>query len=276
MKNRCELRWPRLASIMDVAVAVAPNAVIIRTVDLGGDKLMPELFTEPEPNPFLGWRGIRVCLQEPDIFRPQLRAILRASARGKVGVMFPFVCCVEELREAIAALEEEKQNLKKEGEPFDADIEVGAMIEIPSAALMADELAAEVDFVSIGTNDLVQYTLAVDRVNERVADLFRSADPAVLRLIKHVVEASHRHGIWVGVCGEMAGDLVMTPLMVGLGVDELSVGASQLLSVRRAISRLKVPECQDLVEKISGVASAGEVEELCRALAMEKYPELLS
>lgn len=261
---------------VDVAVAVAPNAVIVRTVDLGGDKLMPDLFTEPEPNPFLGWRGIRVCLQEPDIFRPQLRAILRASARGKVGVMFPFVCGVGELREAIAALEEEKENLKKAGEPFDADIEVGVMIEIPSAALMADELAAEVDFFSIGTNDLVQYTLAVDRVNERITDLFRSADPAVLRLMKHVVEAAHRNGIWVGVCGEMAGDLLMTPLMIGFGVDELSVGASQLLSVRRAISRLKVSECRELVEKISEVASAAEVEELCHTLVMEKYPELIS
>ena len=190
--------------------------------------------------------------------------------------MFPFVCCVAELREAVAALEEEKQNLMDAREPFDKNIEVGAMIEIPSAALMADELAAEVDFFSIGTNDLVQYTLAVDRVNERISDLFNSADPAVLRLIKHVVEAAHRNGIWVGVCGEMAGDLLMTPLMVGFGVDELSVGASQLLSVRRAISRLEVPVCQELVEKISGVASAAEVEDLCRVLVMEKYPELLS
>ncbi|NOX99230.1 MAG: phosphoenolpyruvate--protein phosphotransferase [Verrucomicrobia bacterium] len=261
---------------IDVAMAVAPNAVIIRTVDLGGDKLMPGLFTEPEPNPFLGWRGIRVCLDEPDIFRPQLRSILRASARGKVGVMFPFICCVEEIRNAVAALDEEKENLRKAGEPFDANIEVGAMIEIPSAALMADELAKEVDFFSIGTNDLVQYTLAVDRVNDRVADLFRTSNPAVLRLIKHVVEAAHRNGIWAGVCGEMAGDLMMTPLMVGFGVDELSVGASQLLSVRRAISRLEVPECQQLVEKIGGVASAVEVETLCRDLAMEKYPELIS
>lgn len=261
---------------VDVAVAVAPNAVIIRTVDLGGDKLMPGLMTEVEPNPFLGWRGIRVCLQEPDIFRPQLRSILRASARGKVGVMFPFICCVEELREAIAALEEEKLNLRKAGEPFDDNIEVGAMIEIPSAALMADELAKEVDFFSIGTNDLVQYTLAVDRVNDRVANLFRSANPAVLKLIKHVVEAAHRNGIWAGICGEMAGDLLMTPLMIGYGVDELSVGASQLLSVRRAISRLKVDECQKLVKEIEGLSSASEVEERCRALVMEKYPELVS
>lgn len=261
---------------VDVAVAVAPNAVIIRTVDLGGDKLMPGLLAGPEPNPFLGWRGIRVCLQEPDIFRPQLRAILRASARGKVGVMFPFICCVEELREAIAILEEEKQTLREAKEPFDENIEVGAMIEIPSAALMADELAKEVDFFSIGTNDLVQYTLAVDRVNDRVANLFRPAHPAVLRLIKQVVEAAHRNGIWVGVCGEMAGDLLMTPLMVGFGVDELSVGVSQLLSVRRAISRLEVAECQDLVKEIEASSSAAEVEQRCRALALEKYPELIS
>ncbi|MCF6310884.1 MAG: phosphoenolpyruvate--protein phosphotransferase [Verrucomicrobiales bacterium] len=261
---------------VDVAAAVAPNAVIIRTVDLGGDKLMPGLIPEPEPNPFLGWRGIRVCLQEDDIFRPQLRAILRASARGKVGVMFPFICCVEEIRAAKVALQEEKQNLRDAGEPFDENIEVGAMIEIPSAALMADELAREVDFFSIGTNDLVQYTLAVDRVNDRVADLFRSANPAVLKLIKQVIEAAHRNGIWAGICGEMAGDLLMTPLMIGFGVDELSVGASQLLSVRRAISRLNVPECQDLVKEISGLSSAGEVEQCCRNLVMKKYPELMS
>ncbi len=201
---------------------------------------------------------------------------MRASARGKVGVMFPFICCVEELRDAIAALEEEKINLRKAGEPFDDNIEVGAMIEIPSAALMADELAREVDFFSIGTNDLVQYTLAVDRVNDRVANLFRSANPAVLKLIKHVVEAAHRNGIWAGICGEMAGDLLMTPLMIGYGVDELSVGASQLLSVRRAISRLRVDECQKLVKEIEGLSSASEVEERCRALVMEKYPELVS
>lgn len=261
---------------VEVAAAVAPNSVIIRTVDLGGDKLLPELFPEPQANPFLGWRGIRVCLARDEIFRPQLRAILRASARGKVGVMFPFICCVEELRAANAALEEEKDNLRKAGEPFDADIEVGAMIEIPSAAMMADELAGEVDFFSIGTNDLVQYTLAVDRVNELVSDLFLTAHPAVLRLIKHVVEAAHRNGIWAGVCGEMAGDLLMTPLMLGVGVDELSVGASQVLKVRRAISRLGIPECRELVEKVVRVASAAEVEELCRALAMERYPELIT
>ncbi len=261
---------------VDVAAAVAPHAVIIRTVDLGGDKLFPDLFPEPQPNPFLGWRGIRVCLEREEVFRPQLRAILRASARGKVGVMFPFINCVEELRAAVAALEEEKQNLRGAGVPFNAGIEVGAMIEIPSAALMADELAKEVDFFSIGTNDLVQYTLAVDRVNDLVADLFHSAHPAVLRLIKHVVEAAHHNGIWAGVCGEMAGDLLMTPLMLGVGVDELSVGASQVLRVRRAVSRLGMPECRALVEKVLGVASVAEVEEHCRSLAMERYPELIT
>jgi len=258
-----------------VAEATDPHGVIIRTLDIGGDKLCPELLDNPEPNPFLGWRGIRLSLDRAEEFRTQLRAILRASAYGKVRVMFPFISNLEELRDAKKQLETAKQELRDAGVSFDEEIEVGAMIEIPSAVLIADHLAREVDFFSIGTNDLVQYTTAVDRINDRVASLYRPTHPAVVTMVRETVEAAHRQGIWCGICGEAASDLVMTPIWVGLGVDELSVGSAQLLRTRRAISRLDSRECRELAEKLRHCGTAAEVRDLCREMAERAYPELL-
>ncbi|HRQ88933.1 MAG TPA: phosphoenolpyruvate--protein phosphotransferase, partial [Bacteroidia bacterium] len=208
------------------AEATHPHGVIIRTLDVGGDKLCPELFETPEPNPFLGWRGIRLSLDQSDEFRIQLRAILKASAFGKIRIMFPFLSTLEELQSAKEQLEAAKRELREAGIAFDEAIETGAMIEIPSAVLIADHLAKEVDFFSIGSNDLIQYTTAVDRVNDRVAHLYQPTHPAVVAMIRETVEAAHRNGIWCGICGEVASDLVLAPVWVGLGVDELSVGVA--------------------------------------------------
>lgn len=258
-----------------VARASAPHGVIIRTLDAGGDKLPDSTHLGPEPNPFLGWRGIRVCLERTDLFQTQLRAILRASAEGPVSIMFPFISGLNELRAAKAQLELAKASLREEGVAFDEEIAVGTMIELPSAAITADALAKECDFFSVGTNDLVQYTLAVDRVNERVAKLYSPHHPAVLRLIKMSAEAAHKNGIWIGVCGEMAGDLLATPILVGMGITELSVGAGQLLAVRRAVRSLSQSECAALVEELAGLDDAEEIAARCREVAMAFYPELL-
>ncbi|NNM28783.1 MAG: phosphoenolpyruvate--protein phosphotransferase, partial [Akkermansiaceae bacterium] len=207
-----------------VAESVAPHEVIFRTLDAGGDKVPGEPLSEPEPNPFLGWRGIRFSLARRDLFKEQLRAILRAGASGRVGLMFPLVSGVTEVREAKKLVAECIEELEQRGEEYSADVEVGVMIEVPSAAMVAADIAAEVDFLSIGTNDLIQYTVAVDRINPRVASLYKSTHPGVVRLIKATVDGASKHGIWTGVCGEMAGDLELLPLLVGLGIDELSVG----------------------------------------------------
>ncbi len=254
---------------------LAPHGVIIRTLDIGGDKLWPEHFDEPEPNPFLGWRGIRVSLARPEIFKAQLRAILRASAHGKVGLMYPFLSCVEEVRAANRLLDESKLELERAGHAFDPDIEVGAMIEIPSAAILADAFAAEVDFFSIGTNDLIQYTTAVDRINERVADLYQPTHPAVIRLIRDIIASAHRNQIWAGVCGEVAGDVLLAPLLIGAQVDELSVGSAQILRVRRAVSQLDSASCEDFLNEALKMQEAAKVLAMCRELAQEKYPELI-
>ncbi|MFT5856634.1 MAG: phosphotransferase system enzyme I (PtsI), partial [Verrucomicrobiales bacterium] len=206
---------------------ISPDSVIFRTMDIGGDKMPAELRGIEEQNPFLGWRGIRVSLERPDVFKTQLRAILRASAFGGVGVMFPLVSSVDEVRRAKVLVREAKAELAADGVPFDDSIEIGAMIEVPSAAITADQIAGEVDFFSIGSNDLIQYTIAVDRVNERVANLYQPAHPAILRLLRQVIDAAHNGEIWVGICGEIAGEIALIPLLVGLGVDELSVGPFQ-------------------------------------------------
>lgn len=258
------------------ASEAAPHGVIIRTLDAGGDKLPGTTHLVTEPNPFLGWRGIRVCLEEEEIFQTQLRAILRASHQGKVSIMFPIVSGVQELRAAKQQLEKAKQSLRSLGVPFDESVPVGVMIEVPSAAIMADALAAESDFFSFGTNDLIQYTIAVDRVNERVAGLYSPYHPAILRLLKMATEAAHKHGIWVGVCGEMAGDVISTPLLVGLGITELSVGSSQLLSVKKAVRSLDHGECATLVEDLVEAELPEEIAARCREMAMASYPELLS
>lgn len=258
-----------------VVEAVAPKQAIIRTLDVGGDKLPGEPLNEPEPNPFLGWRGIRYSLDRRDVFKDQLRAILRSSAHGKVGIMFPLISGLREVREARDVLEQCQEDLADKGIPFADDIEVGAMIEVPSAALMAREIAAHVDFLSIGTNDLIQYTVAVDRVNPRVSQLYKPAHPAVIRLIKMTIDGGRENGIWTGVCGEMAGDLILLPILVGLGIDELSVGTPRLPSVKHAIRALNYQDCKALAEEVLTLSESRQIMRASKAMAMEAYPELL-
>ena len=229
----------------EVAERVHPNPLIIRTFDLGGDKLaVGSVDVGDELNPFLGWRAIRFCLENIDIFKTQLRAILRASAIGNVKVMFPLISGLEELRRTRQILEECR---KEVGDGASGKMDVGVMIEVPSAAISADLLAREVDFFSVGTNDLIQYAIAVDRVNERIAHLYEPTHPAVLRLLKMITDAAHANKIWVGVCGEMAADVALVPLLLGLGMDELSVGATSVPRVKLAVQSLGMAECQQLV-----------------------------
>lgn len=263
------------ATYRKVAEHVAPHPLIIRTFDLGGDKLAGALDGDDEMNPFLGHRAIRFSLERVDIFKAQLRAIIRASAVGNVKVMFPMISGLEELNRALAVFHECKTELHKEGNTFDPKIEVGAMIEIPSAAMCAERLAREIDFFSIGTNDLIQYGIAVDRTNERVAHLYQPTHPAVVRLLKMVADAGHAHGIWVGVCGEMAGDLALTPLLLGLGMDELSVGASLVPRVKRAVQSLKLSECQKLVGEILELDTPSAILARCTEMAQSHYGEVL-
>jgi len=256
-----------------VAEQVKPNPLIIRTFDLGGDKLaVGTIDVGDELNPFLGWRAIRFCLENIDIFKTQLRAILRASAVGNVKIMFPMISGLEELRHAKAVLDECRREV---GEKKSGKMEVGAMIEIPSAAISADTLAHEVDFFSIGTNDLIQYTLAVDRVNERIAHLYEPTHPAVLRLLKMIADAAHANKIWVGVCGEMARDVALIPILLGLGIDELSVGARSVPRVKMAVRSLAVPECQQLVDEVLRLQTSSEILGRCLELATKRYGDLL-
>jgi phosphotransferase system enzyme I (PtsI) len=259
-----------------VAECVRPNPLIIRTFDLGGDKLAPgTVDISDELNPFLGWRAIRFCLENVDIFKTQLRAILRASAVGNVKIMFPMISGLDELRSALAVLATCKEELHESKIDIGEKTEVGAMIEIPSAAISADLLADEVDFFSIGTNDLIQYALAVDRVNERIAHLYEPTHPAVLRLLKMVADAAHANNIWVGVCGEMAGDIALVPLLLGLGVDELSAGAALVPRVKRAVQSLAIPECRQLVEEALKLQTPSEILARCLELADKRYGDLL-
>ena len=259
-----------------VAERVRPDPLIIRTFDLGGDKLAPgTVDISDELNPFLGWRAIRFCLENIDIFKTQLRAILRASAVGNVKIMFPMISGLDELRGAISVLAECKEELCASKIDIGDKTEVGAMIEIPSAALSADVLAREIDFFSIGTNDLIQYALAVDRVNERIAHLYEPTHPAVLRLLKMIADAAHANEIWVGVCGEMAGDVALIPLLLGLGMDELSAGATLVPRVKRAVQSLAIPECRELVEETLKLQTPSEILARCLELANKRYGDLL-
>ena len=263
------------AAYRRVVEAASPRHVIIRTLDLGGDKLHKQLHAEREENPFLGWRAIRVCLERRDIFKVQLRAILRASAFGKVKIMFPMISGLPELRDAKAVLEECRAELRAESIAFDEAIEVGMMIEVPSAAMIADLLAKEVAFFSLGTNDLVQYTTAVDRTNEHIAHLYEPTHPAILRLIKMTVDAARAAGIHVGVCGEMGGDISVTPLLIGLGVDELSCGAAVIPRVKRAIRSLSLSACRSLADAALRADTGAAVLALCEEVTRAHYPELL-
>ncbi len=259
----------------EMARACQPHHIIIRTLDVGGDKKRPHLGIEQEVNPFLGFRGIRYSLGRPDIFRTQLRAICRASAEGNVRVMFPMVCDLSELKAARRLIDEVREELRQQNIPQAEKIEVGVMIEVPSAALTADILARHVDFFSIGSNDLIQYTLAIDRGNENVSAMYQPAHPAVLRLMQTVVEAAHRNNIWVGVCGEMAADVILVPALIGLGVDELSAGAASIPRIKRAIQSLNYEEARQLVARCvlneSAEANQAELEQMARRL----YPEIL-
>jgi phosphoenolpyruvate-protein phosphotransferase (PTS system enzyme I) len=263
------------ATYRKVAEQVRPHPLIIRTFDLGGDKVAGAVDSGDELNPFMGERAIRFCLEHPDMFKAQLRAIIRASAVGNVKIMFPMISGLEELRRALACLEECKAELEGEGQAFNRETEVGAMIEIPSAAISAERLAREVDFFSIGTNDLIQYAIAVDRVNERIAHLYEPTHPAVLHLLKMVADAAHTHGIWVGVCGEMAGDLALVPLLLGLGMDELSVGASLVPRVKRAVQSLTHTECQQLVTELLELDTSSAILVRCTEMAQKHYADLL-
>ena len=257
------------AAYLHVAQAAKPHSVIIRTLDLGGDKLHATLHATLEENPFLGWRAIRVCLERTDIFKTQLRAILRASTGGGVKLLFPMISGLSELRHAKTILEECRTELRKENIAFDEKMAIGVMIEVPSAAIIADLLAKEVDFFSLGTNDLIQYTIAADRGNEHIAHLYEPTHPAVLRLIKMTVQAAHSADIWVGVCGEMGGDIALTPLLIGLGVDELSCGSAVLPRVKHAVRSLNAAACRKLADEAletdSGITILARSEEVARA-----------
>jgi phosphotransferase system enzyme I (PtsI) len=254
----------QFAAYKHVLEQMEGKPVVIRTLDIGGDKHLSYLALPEEMNPFLGYRAIRLCLDNQELFRTQLRALLRASVHGNLKIMFPMIATCEELLQAKGMLAEEKSALQQRGIPVSDDLEVGIMIEIPAAALMADLLADEADFFSIGTNDLIQYTLAADRMNERVAHLYQPYHPAVLRLICRVIQAAHAKGKWVGMCGEMAGDPVAIPILLGMGLDEFSMSAGSLLPARQQLLALSREEAASSVETILSMRTAQQVEEYVR------------
>ena len=272
--NRSDLpnEEEQFAAYRHVAESLAPDPVIIRTLDLGGDKLLSHVNVAAEMNPFLGWRAIRLCLQEKDLFRTQLRAILRASAYGNLKIMYPMVSGVEELEAANELLDECREQLRAEDVAFADAVEIGVMIETPSAAMIADSLAKRVQFFSIGTNDLIQYTLAVDRLNEKIAHLYEPTHPGILRLIKATVDAGEAHGIWTGVCGEMAGDLAAVPLLLGLGVTELSVTPSMVPRVKMLIRSIEMSQARELAEFALDSDSPKEILARAEALAKAAVP----
>ena len=261
----------QFAAYSSVARAMKPHEVIIRTLDVGGDKVLAAGEHAREANPFLGWRGVRFCLDQPEMFKTQLRAILRASAEGNVKMMYPMISDLQEVKRANDLLNVCREELRREGKPFSEQMEVGLMIEVPSAAMIADMLAEHASFFSIGTNDLIQYSMAVDRGNERVAHLYAPTHPAIVRLIKNVVTAARARNIWVGVCGEMAGDPVMVPLLLGLGVDELSVSAVAVPAVKYIVRSTTMSEARSLAEQALRGATAGET-----AAELERYAKSIA
>ena len=253
-----------------VAEKLQNKKIIIRTLDIGGDKNLKYMKLPKEENPFLGYRAIRIFLDNEDLFKVQLRAILRASAYGNLAIMLPMISSIEELIEAKKVIQNVKEELKAKQISFNQNIEIGIMIEIPSAALMAEELANECDFFSIGTNDLIQYTVAVERGNEKVANLYTHFHPAVIRLIKYVIDSAHKNHILCGMCGEAAGDPLFIPLLVGLGLDEFSMNANKILQSRKLIRELDFQECEKLTKEILKLPSSEEIKR--RAFqALPKY-----
>lgn len=259
----------------EAADQCAPDNVVIRTLDLGGDKFSSVFKIAPEINPFLGWRAIRFCLANPAVFKTQLRAILRAAAGRNISMMYPMISCLDEVRAANQILEECRQELKKEGLPCADKLPVGVMIEIPSAALAADMIAPHVDFFSIGTNDLVQYTLAVDRVNENVAHLYMPTHISILKLIRQTVLAGHACRIPVAVCGQMAATPELVPLLIGLGVDELSISPPSVPMVKEVVRNLHYSKCRELAEKALKTCGAEDILAQCRELLAKTSPEIL-
>lgn len=265
----------QLAEYGKIVERLSPDPVIIRTMDIGGDKTPQSLIIPPEENPFLGWRAIRICLERKDIFNVQLRAILRASAKGKVKILFPMICSYDEVIECKEALESAKAELREEDLLFDPDIEIGVMIEVPSAAILADKIAREVDFLSIGTNDLVQYLLAVDRANERISYLYKHLHPAVLRAIRDIITAGHQQGVWVGMCGEMASDPLATLILLGLGLDEFSVSPFAVPEIKKIIRSIDHREACRITKKALHFEKASEVERFMTRVMRRKFKELI-
>ena len=257
-----------------VALRIKPNCVVIRTLDLGGDKFLSQLEVPKEMNPFLGWRAIRFCLARPDIFKTQLRAILRASAFGNLKLMYPMISGVAELRQANALLEEVKKELRKESVKFNESIPVGAMIEVPSAAITSDIIAKEADFFSIGTNDLIQYALAVDRVNEKIAYLYEPTHPAVLSLIKRVIDNGHNENIPVALCGEMAGEVSLTMILLGLGLDEFSTSPIAVPEIKKIVRSVSYEQAKEIADKALSFSTGKEVREYAKARLRELVPDI--
>ena len=241
--------------------------VVVRTLDIGGDKELPYLHLPKEMNPFLGYRAIRLCLDQKEIFRTQLRALLRSSVYGNLKIMFPMIATLDEFRAAKAVLMEEKEKLVAENVQVSENIEVGMMVEIPASAILADQFAKEVDFFSIGTNDLIQYTMAADRMNEQVSYLYQPYNPSILRLVKMVIDAANKEGKWAGMCGEMAGDSVAIPLLVGLGLHEFSMSATSILPARSQMAKLSKADMEKLAEKALSMSTAAEVVELVNSIS---------
>lgn len=254
----------QFSAYKQVLEQMGDKPVVIRTLDIGGDKQLSYLPMPEEMNPFLGFRAIRLCLDNQELFRTQLRALLRASVYGNLKIMFPMIATLEEFRQAKAILEEEKQALLENGVAVSDHYEAGIMIEIPAAAMMADQLAREVDFFSIGTNDLIQYTMAADRMNERVAYLYQPYHPAVLRLIYQVIKAAHANGKWVGMCGEMAGDPIAIPILLGFGLDEFSMSAGSILPARQQLGRLSLEETAGQIDAVLALSTSDQVEAFVR------------
>ena len=254
---------------------ISPDSVIIRTMDLGGDKLPKSFLIPPQENPFLGWRAIRISLDRKDIFETQLRAILRASGAGNVKILFPMISGLDEVHECKKAVENAKSELQKEGIKYDLDIEIGVIIEVPSAALLADKIAKEVDFLSIGTNDLVQYLLAVDRGNERIAYLYQHLHPAILRMIKQIIMAGHQEGVWVGMCGEMASDPLSTLILVGMDLDEFSVSPIAVPEIKKMIRSTEYREAARIAKKVLQFEKPSEVERFMTKIVRKKFKDLI-